>query len=178
MHALAEPNALQPPWAVERRWGSVVTSERVGQVPFQAHIELLHAFLAHRAEIVDRVEGLLNAQRKPVQYLQDRRLLSRHLGDCFFALAPIGHDPSRLRNQLEEAHWASGFKPRQTPGNDLVDAAEMMVRVFHLWQQTRWPGRNGRVRCAHTLFALYVIRRLTLLSLRLWARPVPANGSH
>ena len=58
-----------------------------------------------------------------------------------------GHpDQSRLRGQLEEAHWASGFRPREIPGlhNDLVDPAEMMVRAFHLWRQTRWPGRNGR----------------------------------
>jgi hypothetical protein len=37
-----------------------------------------------------------------------------------------------------------------------------------LWRQTRWPGRNGRVRYAHTLFNVYVIRCLELLSLRLW----------
>src|SRR6185503_3178517 len=42
------------------------------------------------------------------------------------------------------------------------------VRGFHLWQQTRWPGRNGRLRYAHTLFNLYVIRSLELLSMRLW----------
>ena len=43
-----------------------------------------------------------------------------------------------------------------------------MIRGFHLWRQTRWPGRNGRVRYAHTLFNLYVIRCLELLSMRLW----------
>jgi len=52
--------------------------------------------------------------------------------------------------------------------NGLADPAEMMVRAFHMWQQTRWPGRNGRLRYAHTLFNLYVIRCLELLSLRLW----------
>ena len=52
--------------------------------------------------------------------------------------------------------------------NDLVDPAEMMIRVFYLWRQTHWPGRNGRVRYAHTLFNLYVIRCLALLSMRLW----------
>ena len=52
--------------------------------------------------------------------------------------------------------------------NGLIDPAEMMTRVFHLWRETRWPGRNGRVRYANTLFNLYVIRRLELLSLRLW----------
>jgi hypothetical protein len=71
---------------------------------------------------------------------------------------------------LEEAHWASGFRPREIPGlhNGLVDPAEMMIRGFHLWRQTRWPGRNGRIRYAHTLFNLYLIRRLVLLSMRLW----------
>jgi hypothetical protein len=66
---------------------------------------------------------------------------------------------------LEEAHWASGFRPRELPGlhNGLVDPAEMIIRGFHLWRQTRWPGRNGRVRYAHTLFNLYVIRCLELL---------------
>src|SRR6187401_571875 len=44
----------------------------------------------------------------------------------------------------------------------------MMIRAFHIWQQTRWPGRNGRVHYAHTLFNLYVIRCLELLSMRVW----------
>jgi hypothetical protein len=52
--------------------------------------------------------------------------------------------------------------------NGLIDPAEMITRVFYLWQQTRWPGRNGRIRYAHTLFNLYVIRCLELLSMRVW----------
>jgi len=52
--------------------------------------------------------------------------------------------------------------------NDLVDPAQMMIRGFHFWQQTRWPGRNGRARYAHTLFNLYLLRCLELLSMRLW----------
>lgn len=148
--------------------GSIVTGERLSQVPFQAHVELLQSFLAHRDEIVERIERVLNAQRKPVQYLQDRALLSRLFGECFLGLAGLTHDQSRLGSRLEEAHWASGFKPRESPGNDLVHPVEMMVRGFHLWQQTRWPGRNARVRYAHTLFNLHVIRSLALLSVRLW----------
>jgi hypothetical protein len=139
-------------------------------IPFQAHIELLQFFLAHRADIVERIQGVLNAQRKPIQYLQDGPLLSRHFEDCFFTLTGVTHSQSRMRGQLEEAHWASGFRPRELPGlhNGLVDPAEMMIRGFHLWGQTRWPGRNGRVHYAHTLFNLYVIRCLELLSMRLW----------
>jgi len=139
-------------------------------VPFQAHIELLHFFLAHRDAIVERIQGLLNAQGKPIEYLRDRSLLFRHCDDCFFTLTGVTDSQSSLRGQLEDAHWASGFRPREMPGvhNGLIDPAEMMTRVFHLWGQTRWPGRNGRVRYAHTLFNLYVIRCLELLSMRVW----------
>lgn len=141
-----------------------------GELPFRAHIELLQSFLAHRDEVVERIQGLLNAQRKPAQYLQDGALLSRHFEDCFFTLAAIARDQSPLRGQLREAHWASGFRPREMPGmpNDLVEPGEMMIRAFHLWRQTRWPGRNARVRYAHTLFNVYLIRCLALLCMRAW----------
>jgi hypothetical protein len=147
-------------------------------IPFQAHIELLQFFLAHRDEIVERIQGVLNAQRKPVEYLQDGLLLSRHFEDCFFTLPGISQSHSRLRGQLEEAHWATGFRPRELPGlrNGLVDPAEMMIRGFHLWQQTRWPGRSGRLRYAHTLFNLYLIRCLELLSMRLWDAGASSAG--
>ena len=140
------------------------------QTPFDAHIELLEFFLAHRNEIVDRIQGLLNAQRKPAPYLQDRPSLARLFEDCFFTILGVTPEQNRLRRQLDEAHWASGFKPRQSPGlhNDLVDGAEMMIRAFGLWQQTHWPGHSGRLRYAQTLFNLYVIRRLTLLVMRVW----------
>jgi hypothetical protein len=143
---------------------------RPGQVPFEVHLELLHVFLSHRAEIVERIQGVLNAQRKPVEYLQDGSILSRHFEDCFFTITGVTHGQTRLRGQLEEAYSADGFRPRAIPGlhNGLVDPAEMMIRGFHLWRQTRWPGRNGRVHYAHTLFNLYLIRHLTMLSMRLW----------
>ena len=118
--------------------------------PFEAHVELLQVFLARRGDIVERIQGLLNAQRQPIEVLRDASLLSDHFEDCFFTLPGVPHSHSRLRGQLEAAHWASGFKPRPLPGlhNGLIDPAEMMVRGFHLWQQTRWPGRNGRIRYA------------------------------
>jgi hypothetical protein len=147
-----------------------VTGEGLREVPFRAHVELLQLFLVHRAEIVERIQGLLNAQRKPPHYLQDGALLSRHFEDCFFTLAAITPAQARLRGQLQDAHWAGGFKPSLMPGvhNDLVDPGEMMVRGFHLWAQTRWPGRNGRLRYAQTLFNAYLVRCLELLSMRLW----------
>jgi len=144
--------------------------DEVAGAPFEAHVELLQFFLTHRGDVVERIQGLLNAQRQPIEVLRDASLLSDHFQDCFFALPGVSHSHARLRGQLEEAHWARGFKPRALPGlhNGLADPAEMMVRAFHLWQQTRWPGRNGRTRYAHTLFNLYVIRCLALLTMRLW----------
>ena len=137
---------------------------------FQAHIDLLRFFLAHRDEAVEKIQGVLNAQRKPAEYVRDAPLLSRLFEDCFFTLTGVTPARSHLRGQLEEAHCAGGFRPRDIPGlhNGLVDPAEMMIRGFHLWEQTRWPGRNGRVRYAHTLFNVYVIRQLELSSMRLW----------
>ena len=174
--------------------GRIVTGKPFGPVPFQAHVELLRLFLTHREDIVESIEAVLNAQRKPIRYLQDRSLLSHHFEDCFFARTVVTASQTRRtsaqaegsvvrvkeqRGQLEEAHWAGGFRPRQVHylHNDLIHPAEMMIRGFHFWQQTRWPGRNGRMHYAHTLFNLYVIRCLEFLSMRLWDEdPSSAGG--
>ena len=151
-------------------WGRIVTGKPSGQVPFEASVELLRLFLRHREDIVESIEAVLNAQRKPIRYLQDQSLLSRHFEDCFFARTAATASQKSLRGQLEEAHWAGGFRPRQVQGlyNDLIHPVEMMIRGFYCWQQTRWPGRNGRMHYAHTLFNLYVLRCLQFLSMRLW----------
>ena len=137
-------------------------------VPFSEHRALLQLFLERRGGIVGCIERLLNAQKKPLGYQQDFALLSRQFGDCFFTVGGLPSGLSALRGQLEQAHWDSGFKPRAQPGNALVDPAEQMLRAFHMWRQTRWPGQNARVRFAHTLFNLYVVRCLALLIMRLW----------
>ncbi len=62
--------------------GRIVTGE---QAPFQEHVELLRLFLTHREDIVERIEAVLNVQRKPSPYLQGRSFLSREFEDCFFA---------------------------------------------------------------------------------------------
>ena len=137
---------------------------------FHAHLDLLQCFLARRGDVVERMQGVLNARRQPLDDRQDGALLSRRFEDCFFGLPGIAPGHARLRGQLEDAHWADGFRPRELPGlhNGLADPAEMMIRAFHLWEQTRWPGRNGRVQYAHTLFNVSAIRSLALLSMRLW----------
>jgi hypothetical protein len=147
----------------------MATGERSGQVPFLAHIELLQSFLARRAQVVEKLQLVLNAQHQPVQYQEDRPLLSRQFEDCFFT-APVSREQAGLRGQLQDAHWAHGFRPRDMPGipNEMFDPADMMARAFRLWRHTRWPGRNGRLHYAHTLFNLYVVRCLALLDMRLW----------
>jgi hypothetical protein len=159
--------------------GRIGTGKPFSQVPFHSNVELLRLFLTNRADIVESIEAVLNAQRKPVGYLQDHSLLSRHFEDCFFARAGVTASQTRLRGQLEEAHWAGGFRPRQVQSlhNDLIHPAEMMIRGFYCWQQTRWPGGNGRMHYAHTLFNLYVLRCLQFLSMRLWdAVPAASAG--
>ena len=53
----------------------------------------------------------------------------------------------------------------------------MLIRGVHCWQQTRWPGRSGRMHYAHTLFNLYVIRCLQFLSMRVFEEnPSSAGG--
>jgi len=162
-----------------------VTDERPAGVPFEAHVELIRVWLSQRAAIVERIEDVLNAQRQPAALLQDRALLTRQLDDCLFGLTALSGEQRQLRGQLQEVHWASGFRPRHAPGlhNDLIHPAEMAIRVFYLWQQSRWPGRNGRVRFAHTLFNVCLLRNLEFLSLRIWdvpsdddAREVAASG--
>lgn len=147
-----------------------MTTERTAPLPFQAHFDLLQFFIAHRAPIVERLQALLNAQQVPPHLLQDRRLLGREFEDCFFATAGLTRQQAALRGQLQEAHWAEGFRPREMPGipNEMFDPADMMSRAFTMWQATRWPGRNGRVRFAQTLFNLYVVRCITLLGMRVW----------
>ncbi|MGE5074101.1 MAG: hypothetical protein ACM3MF_11790, partial [Anaerolineae bacterium] len=139
--------------------------------------ELLRLFLTHRVKIVESIEAVLNAQRKPIRHLPDHSLLSRQFEECFFARTAATAIQKSLRRQLEEAHWAAGFRPRKVQDlhNDLIDPAEMMIRGFYCWQQTRWPGHNGRMHYAHTLFNLYLLRCLQFLSMRLWDA-VPAAG--
>ncbi len=127
-------------------------------MPFQAHIELLQSFLSRRAQIVDKLQQVLNAQDRPVPYQEDRPLLSRQFEDCFFAAPAVSRDQARLRGQLQDAHWAQGFRPRDMPGipNEMFDPADMMARAFRLWRdhalaRTQWP----RALRAHAVQPVY-----------------------
>jgi hypothetical protein len=144
---------------------------------FDSHVALLRLFLAQRATIIDSIERLLHSQKSPIDYQQDLALLSQRFKDCFFALSALNSVQRQLRDQLEHAHWASGFKPRANPGNDIIDPAALLLRGLHCWRQTRWPGQKGRVRYAHTLFNVYLLRCLTLLTMRLWDASADASAN-
>ncbi len=147
-----------------------MSTEHPAPLPFQAHVELLQLFIAHRAAIAECLQGLLNAQQAPPHVLQDRALLRQEFEDCFFTTARPARQQLALRGKLEEAHWAEGFRPREMPGipNEMFDPADMVARAFTLWRSTRWPGRNGRVHFAQTLFNLYLVRCITLLGMRVF----------
>src|SRR5690606_22528059 len=91
---LARPEAVGAPWAGDSGKECGVSDDSPRSVPFDAHVELLRVFLAHRYEVVGRVEGLLNAQRRPPEYLHDRSLLARHFEDCFFTLPAVSAGPA------------------------------------------------------------------------------------
>lgn len=145
--------------------------DQLSSTEFTAHIELLNSFLHERRYVVDRIQNLLNAQRQPAEFLQDRSLLTQLFEECFFAQLPqAAADVRLMRGRLEDVHRASGFRPRQMAGlfNDLIHPAELVLRAFYFWHATRWPGRNGRLRYAHALFNAYILRNLEFLSVRLW----------
>lgn len=130
---------------------------------FAACLGMLQAHLERRNTIVANIETLLNCQKAPGEYHHDYARLAQQFAACL----PT-RELAALTPQLEQAHWADGFTPRSNPGNDLVHPVEQMVRAFNLWRLTRWPGSKGRLRFAHTLFNLHVLRNLTLLCMRIW----------
>ncbi len=143
-----------------------MTGEQAEPVPFEAHVQLLRHFLERRAEIVERILQVAVAQQKVGGSPQARGSLARQLEAGFFASA--APEQLRLRGQLEHAHRSRGFTPRNMPDvhNDLVDPAEMLIRALNFWRLSPWVGRHDRARFAQTLFNLYLLRSLELLSMR------------
>ncbi len=139
---------------------------------FQTHVDVLLALIGRRDTIVASIEAVLNCQKAPVEYQHDYARLLQQFSACF---APREH--LVLAGRLEQAHWAGGFRPRNSPGNELVHPVEQMVRAFNLWRLTRWPGTKGRLRFAHTLFNLHMLRNLALLCLRIWDEDAAGAGA-
>jgi len=137
---------------------------------FTQHAALLAEFLRQREVIVEGIESrLLNVQAKPLSRSRDRREFERALDACFFESSQLARSRSSWKGQLAAARVEDGLEPvalgRQA---HVLDPLELIVRAYEYWDQHRWPGRNGRLTFANTLHAVFVLRWLEDLSLRVW----------
>ena len=65
-----------------------------------------------------------------------------------------------------------GSSPRRQDGYSRgLDPVELVLRACHHWDSTRWPGTNGRLVYAQSLYAVFMLRQLEHLSLRIWDEP-------
>jgi hypothetical protein len=140
------------------------------RVSFSAHTGLLEQFLAHRQQIVDDIERrLLNVRRKEIGQHADRELFDDILTSCFFELPTLSRQASPLKGQLAAAHLADGFESvRSDRYSRELDPVELIFRAHHKWDRDRWPGRTGRLVFAQSIYAVFVLRQLEHLSLRIW----------
>ena len=137
---------------------------------FSDHIGLLEQFLAGRQQIVDDIDRrLLNVRGKATDRRADRGASDDTLTTCFFESPAVSPRSSRLKGQLAAAHLAEGFSPASAHDYSReLDPVELVRCAQHVWERDRWPGRNGRIAYAQSLFAVFILRQLALLSLRVW----------
>ena len=138
---------------------------------FSDHVALLNGFLDHRERIVEDIETrLLNVRGKDTSRNRNREFFEQAFHACFFTSPGLPRDFSRLKGQLAAAHAADGFEPvlLDRHSHD-IDPVELIVRAYHHWENHRWPGRNGRVAYAGSLYSVFVLLQLQHLSLRIWS---------
>jgi hypothetical protein len=140
------------------------------EFPFSDYIALLEQFLASRREIVEALERrLFSARGKANAQNGDRESIADIFSACFFESPTISPHLSRLNGQLNVAHLGDGFEPAHQDGYSRgLDPGELVLRACHHWDRTRWPGANARLAYAHSLSAVFILRQLELLSLRIW----------
>jgi hypothetical protein len=138
--------------------------------PFSDHIALLQQFLSACEAIVDGLERqLFGAQGKAHAQNGDRESIADIFHGCFFELPAISRDLARLNGQLDAAHLADGFEPARQDGYSRgLDPVELVLRACHHWETTRWPGTKRRLVYAQSLYAVFILRQLEHLSLRIW----------
>jgi hypothetical protein len=139
-------------------------------VSFSEHVALVDQLLGRRQDVVGRIErNLLNVQGKEISRSRDRQQFERLLNSCVFEAPGLARDLSRLKGQLAARHLADGFEPVQLGkySNEL-DPLELVVRAYHHWEHHRWPGKPGRLAYAQTIYAVFMLRLLEHLSLRIW----------
>ena len=137
---------------------------------FSDHIRLLEQFLAGRQQIVDDIDRrLLNVRGKATAQGTDRGLFDDILTNCFFESPAVSTEGSRLKGQLAAAHLADGFEPVHADDYSReIDPVGLVRYAQHVWDRNRWPGRNGRIAYAQSLYAVFILRQLAHLSSRIW----------
>src|SRR5688572_8404891 len=140
------------------------------EFPFSPYIALLEQFLAGRQAIVDGLERqLFSARGKAIAQNGDRESIADLFDACFFESPAISRSESGLTTQLDAAHLADGFEPARQDGYSRgLDPVELVLRACHHWDCTRWPGINGRLVYAQSLYTVFMLGQLEHLSLRIW----------
>jgi hypothetical protein len=140
------------------------------EFPFSDHVALMDGFLIARPAIVDNLERqLFSARGKAHAQNGDRESIAEIFDTCFFESPAIPRHLSGLKGQLEAAHRADGFEPAAGDGYSReLDPVELALRACHHWNRDRWPGRNGRLAYAQSLYAVFILRQLEHLILRIW----------
>lgn len=138
--------------------------------PFSEHIGLLEQFLANRQAIAGELERqLFSARGKAIAQSGDRESIAEILNACFFESSTIPRHRLPLQGLLEAAHLAEGFEPVRHDGYSRdLDPVELVLRACYYWDSTRWPGTKGRLAYAQSVYAVFIVRQLERLSLRIW----------
>jgi hypothetical protein len=137
---------------------------------FPQHVSLLTTWLDRRTAIDGDIEKrLLNVQGKAASQSRDRTYVERVISSCFFDSPGLPHTLAQLRGQLVSAHVADGFEPVVLEQRShTLDPVGLIFRAYNDWDRHRWPGRNGRVAFAQTLYSIFILQQLEHLSLRIW----------
>ena len=140
------------------------------EFPFSDYVNLLDQFLSGRQQIVECLERqLFGARGKALALNADRESIADIFNDCFFGLPRLSRDLSGLQGKLTAAPLSDGFEPARQDGYSRdLDPVELVLRACYQWDSSRWPGRNGRLVYAESLYAVFILQQLEQLSLRLW----------
>jgi hypothetical protein len=125
-------------------------------------VRCVSQFVRRAPQIVEAIEAnLLNVRERDLPRTRDRAPLVETLNTCF--------GERQLLENLSSAHVRDGFEivARGEQAHEL-DTIELVARAYDFWQHHRWPGRNGRLTYARTLYAVHMLRQLEHLTMRIW----------
>jgi len=68
----------------------------------------------------------------------------------------------------EIEHRLLNARGKPIPSTPFDACRDLIVVAHRYWDHYRWPGRNGRLAFAQTIFATFVLRHLQAMSLTIW----------